>query len=79
MDKATKHGATESADLKKKLKRGFLVFGILAIIEFVEFAIGVGMPKNNWLVLTPFAFIGAWPIVQYFMHIGHIRRHNPEE
>lgn len=79
MDKPTKYGATESADLGKKLKRGLIVFGVVMVIEIVEFVIGVRMTKDNWLVLAPFAFVGAWPIVQYFMHIGHVRHPHPEE
>lgn len=79
MNQPATQGVAKSADLKKKLKRGFVVFGVLALIETAEFAIGTNMTKNNWLVLAPFAFVGAWPIVQYFMHIGHIRHRNPEE
>ena len=79
MNQTVNQGTVKSADLRKKLKRGLIVFGVVMVIEIAEFAIGVRMTKNNWLVLAPFAFVGAWPIVQYFMHIGHIRHPHPEE
>ncbi|MDO8532457.1 MAG: hypothetical protein Q7T26_09920 [Dehalococcoidia bacterium] len=79
MNQPARQGAVKSADLQKKLKRGIIVFGVVMVIEIVEFVIGVRMTKDNWLVLAPFAFVGAWPIVQYFMHIGHIRHPHTEE
>ncbi len=79
MNQPAKQGTVKSADLQKKLKRGLIVFGVVMVIEIVEFMIGVRMTKDNWLVLAPFAFVGAWPIVQYFMHIGHVRHPHPEE
>jgi len=79
MKTPAKQGVEKSADLRKKLTRGIIVFGVVMVIEIVEFMIGVRMTKDNWLVLAPFAFVGAWPIVQYFMHIGHVRHPHPEE
>ena len=79
MKTPAKQGVEKSADLRKKLTRGIIVFGVVMVIEIVEFMIGVRMTKDNWLVLAPFAFVGAWPIVQYFMHIGHVRPPHPEE
>ncbi|MEK7872626.1 MAG: hypothetical protein AAB502_02060, partial [Chloroflexota bacterium] len=66
MNQPATQGTVKSADLRKKLKRGLIVFGVVMVIEIVEFMIGVRMTKDNWLVLAPFAFVGAWPIVQYF-------------
>ncbi len=58
----------------RAMRRGFIVFGLLAVIETVEFAVGLGLKRGAWVYLAPLAIAGAWPIFQYFMHIADLWR-----
>ncbi len=62
-------------NLKFKLRLGFIVFGALMVIEIAEYVLGTRMKTGNWPYLGLLAIIGAWPILQYFMHIFDLRRH----
>lgn len=66
---------TPKPDLKSKLRLGFIVFGVLMVIEIIEYVLGTTMKSGNWPYLGLLAIIGAWPILQYFMHIFELRRH----
>lgn len=63
--------------LEAKLRFGFFVFGILMLMEVLEYALGVSMKSGSWPFLAVLAVIAAWPIVYYFMHIMRLKR--PEE
>ena len=60
-------------DLKFKLRIGYIVFGVLVVIEIAEYVLGTMMKTGNWLYLGLLAIIGACPILQYFMHIFELR------
>ncbi len=62
------------ADLGSKLRFGFIVFGILVAIEVVEYALGTMLKSGAWPYLLLLAMLGAWPIVQFFMHIRQLWR-----
>lgn len=64
-------------DLNKKLRLGFIVFGVLIVIEIVEYIVGTAMQRGSWPFLGVLALVGAWPILYYFMHIKQLKR--PEE
>ncbi|MBI2918633.1 MAG: hypothetical protein HYY01_11680 [Chloroflexi bacterium] len=63
--------------MKPKLRLGFVVFGVLVAIEVAEYVLGTSIQKGVWPFLAVLAVIGAWPIVNYFMHIKQLWR--PEE
>ena len=65
---------TPKPDLKSKLRLGFIVFGALMVIEISEYVLGTRMKSGNWPYLGLLAIIGAWPILQYFMHIFELWR-----
>lgn len=67
----------EKPDLKKKLRLGFVVLGVLMVIEVIEYILGTAIQKGSWPFLGVLALIGAWPILYYFMHIKQLKR--PEE
>ena len=52
-----------------RLKTGWVVGGILAVLTIIEYVIAVEMPKGNLVPLAVIAVIKGWLIVQYFMHI----------
>lgn len=56
----------------QQLRRGFLVFGLLMVIEVIEYLVGVNMHGGAWLFLLPWAIVGAWPIVHFFMHLPQL-------
>lgn len=64
-------------DLKARLRLGLFVFIALLLIEITEYVVGTQMQSGSWPFLAFLAVIGAWPIVNYFMHIMHLWR--PEE
>jgi heme/copper-type cytochrome/quinol oxidase subunit 4 len=55
-----------------RMRLGFIVLAALMVIEIVEYAIGVTMKRGSLPYLAVLAIIGAWPIVQYFMHIAQL-------
>ncbi len=55
---------------------------VAGFTSFRYLRVGLFRWRTLWPFLLgaiPFAFVGGWPISQYFMHIGHIRHRNPEE
>lgn len=60
--------------LGAKMRLGFIVFGVLMVIEVAEYILGVNMKRGAWLYLAPLAAVGAWPIVRYFMHLPQLWR-----
>lgn len=66
---------SKKPNLGLKLRLGFIVFGVLMVIEVVEYVLGTTMKSGNWPYLGLLAIIGAWPILQYFMHILELKRH----
>ena len=66
---------SKKPNLRFKLRLGLIVFGVLLVIEIVEYVLGTTMKTGNWPYLGLLAIIGAWPILQYFMHIFELRRH----
>ena len=63
----------KKSELGAKLRLGLVVFGILMVIEIVEYVVGTSMKSRAWLILAPLAVVGAWPIVLYFMHINQLK------
>ncbi|MBI4299316.1 MAG: hypothetical protein HY666_06120 [Chloroflexi bacterium] len=61
-------------ELPSKMRLGFIVFGVLIVIEIIEYVLGVNMKGGAWPLLAVLAVIGAWPIVQYFMHFTQLWR-----
>ncbi len=61
--------------LAAKLRLGFYVFGVLMVIELIEFVIGTRVKNGAWPFLGVLAVIGAWPILRYFMHLPQLWRH----
>ncbi|MBI4289168.1 MAG: cytochrome C oxidase subunit IV family protein [Chloroflexi bacterium] len=61
-------------DLQRKLRLGYVVFGVLMVIEIVEYVVGTGLRSGNWPYLGILAIVGAWPILRYFMHIQQLRK-----
>lgn len=62
------------SDLKSKFRLGYVVFAVLIVIEIIEYAVGTRLRSGSWPYLGVLAVIGAWPILQYFMHIFELRR-----
>jgi len=60
--------------LEGKLRFGFVVLGILIALEITEYVVGTTIKSGAWHYLAVLAVIGAWPILQYFMHITHLWR-----
>ena len=56
----------------KQFKLGTIVFIALMIVEIIEYVVGVKIVKGNLILLTVLAILGAWLILQYFMHIQHL-------
>ncbi|MBI2936105.1 MAG: hypothetical protein HYY31_04780 [Chloroflexi bacterium] len=63
------------AQREAKMRLGLVVFGVLMVIEVVEYALGVTIRRGAWPYLAVLAPIGAWPIVRYFMHVPQLWRH----
>ncbi len=75
--RAQRSGPNSKPELGAKMRLGFIVFGVLMVIEIVEYLVGTSVRAGNWLILAPLALVGAWPILRYFMHIVQLWR--PEE
>ena len=69
---------TERPALSSRMRFGWVVLGLLLVIEVVEYALGVNIRRGAWLVLAPLAVVGAWPIVYFFMHIRQLWRREEE-
>lgn len=59
--------------LRGKLRLGYIVFGILIVIEVTEYLVGTTMRSGAWPYLAILALVGAWPILYYFMHINQLK------
>ena len=57
-----------------KMRLGLYVFGVLMVVEVVEYLVGTGIKKGAWPYLAALALIGAWPILYYFMHVTGLWR-----
>ncbi|MBI3952985.1 MAG: hypothetical protein HY330_00555 [Chloroflexi bacterium] len=68
----------QKPSLAARLRTGWAVLGLLMVIEVVEYVLGVTMQRGAWLILAPLAIVGAWPIVQFFMHLPQLW-HREEE
>ena len=64
----------QKTDLKRKLQIGFLVFGTLVVIKIIEYIVGTSLRTGSWPYLGILALVGAWPILNYFMHIKQLKR-----
>lgn len=51
------------------LRRGWFVFGGLAVLTGVENVVSAWMDSGATVVLVPFALGKAWLILDYFMHV----------
>ena len=63
----------KKSELGAKLRLGLVVFGILMVIEIVEYVVGTTLHSGAWRILAPLAVVGAWPIVRYYMHINQLK------
>jgi hypothetical protein len=55
-----------------KLQTGFIVFGTLAGIKIIEYAVSRFVPAGDFLYLLVLAFISAGFIMHYYKHIGEL-------
>lgn len=65
---------SRKGDVRSKFRLGYIVFGILIVIEIIEYGVGTRLRSGSWPYLGILAVIGAWPILRYFMHIFELRR-----
>lgn len=64
-----------AADVEsRRLNLGVTVFVGLAVLTVVEYIIAVAEVPLRFALLTVFALGKAALIVQYFMHLGQLRR-----
>jgi|ETN02SMinimDraft_4_1059925.scaffolds.fasta_scaffold349666_1 hypothetical protein len=67
------NGATQASGMR----RGFLVFLALMVIEIVEYLVGASMSVGSLPIMVLLMVPGAGLIIWYFMHIRRLWR--PEE
>lgn len=60
-------------DKSTRLRLGWVIFFILAILTVIEFLISTYVhPATPYLIIT--AIIKGWMIIHYFMHISQLWR-----
>lgn len=60
-----------SSSKRKALRRGFAVFGGLAVLTAIEYIIAIGIVAN-FPLLAIIAILKTGLIAYYFMHIAHL-------
>lgn len=54
-------------DASAELKRGVIVFGVLALLTLVEYFLGVNLVPAFWMWLV--ALVKAGLVIWFFMHV----------
>ncbi len=58
----------------KRMRIGYVVFGSLVGMKFLEYLVITFIKKNGWPYMAVIAFAGAWVIYYYFMHVHQLWR-----
>lgn len=57
-------------DAATELKRGVIVFGVLALLTLVEYFLGVNLVPAIWMWLV--ALVKAGLVIWFFMHVFRV-------
>lgn len=57
-------------DASAELKRGLIVFGVLALLTLVEYFLGVNQVPAFWMWLV--ALVKAGLVIWFFMHVFRV-------
>ena len=56
----------------RRLRVGYVVFGLLVVIKIVEYLVATTISAGNWPFLAILAGMSAWLIVYYYKHISQL-------